>query len=439
MAVRQYIGARYVPQFYENSDGTVEWRSGVAYEALTIVSYNGNSYTSKKTVPANIGDPSANPDYWASTGIYNVQIDEYRQETADVKAKSEKSALTNCRMVFVGDSYAAGYAPSTGDVPANGWSQVIKSTLGLSDSDCYAIYRGGAGFSSERPGGGYAAMLTEAADDITNKSEIDYVVCGGGHNDISSGDANIRSGIRAFYQTARALFPNAKIMYGMIAWDRNGTTQNQINALLRKYIEYGQAEAPEMAYMNGVENILYRVSSYLDTDGIHPSPAGNKALAAGIMNAMQTGGVTTNGVTVASMTPESGITIESGLPGGFSCSFYNGLVRLQSLKVEFNLGSYRTISGNTGQIDLASISGVPRLTNESGFTTAIYLPVLCRVANDASGTGAHFEYLNVGIGFLGGKIKLTFYEMNSAGSNWRTLYIDRITIPQFEIYIGMHN
>lgn len=76
MAVRQYIGARYVPAFYENSNNTSAWESGVAYEALTIVTYNGNSYTSKKPVPSTIGNPSANPTYWAQTGNFNAQLQE---------------------------------------------------------------------------------------------------------------------------------------------------------------------------------------------------------------------------------------------------------------------------------------------------------------------------------------------------------------------------
>ena len=74
MGVRQYIGARYVPLFYENSNGTAEWESGVAYEPLTIVTYNNNSYTSRKAVSADIGDPSANPDYWAPTGLNTPAI-----------------------------------------------------------------------------------------------------------------------------------------------------------------------------------------------------------------------------------------------------------------------------------------------------------------------------------------------------------------------------
>ena len=86
MAVTQYIGARYVPRFYENSDGTEEWRAGVEYEPLTIVSYNGNSYTSKKPVPSNIGNPSDNTAYWVSTGNYNAQVEILRQEVTQLRS-----------------------------------------------------------------------------------------------------------------------------------------------------------------------------------------------------------------------------------------------------------------------------------------------------------------------------------------------------------------
>lgn len=83
MSVRQYIGARYVPKFYEFNNGV--WQNNTEYEPLTIVQYNSNSYTSKKTVPANIGNPSENPDYWVVTGNYNAQVEAYRAEVAKLK------------------------------------------------------------------------------------------------------------------------------------------------------------------------------------------------------------------------------------------------------------------------------------------------------------------------------------------------------------------
>ena len=45
---RQYVGARYVPKIMG------EWDKALQYEALSIVTYKGNSFTSKIPVPNNI-------------------------------------------------------------------------------------------------------------------------------------------------------------------------------------------------------------------------------------------------------------------------------------------------------------------------------------------------------------------------------------------------
>jgi hypothetical protein len=73
MAV-EYIGDRYVPKFADPA----EWDNTKAYEALTIVTNQGNSYTSKQAVPAGIDINSA--AYWAETGNYNAQIEQYRND-----------------------------------------------------------------------------------------------------------------------------------------------------------------------------------------------------------------------------------------------------------------------------------------------------------------------------------------------------------------------
>lgn len=76
MAVRQYIGARYVTKIYENSldPSSAEWEADVTYEPLTMVTYLNSSYLSKKDVPGSIGNPAENPSYWVVTGAYNGQI-----------------------------------------------------------------------------------------------------------------------------------------------------------------------------------------------------------------------------------------------------------------------------------------------------------------------------------------------------------------------------
>ena len=76
MSVREYIGARYVPLFAD----PIDWDSTKTYEPLTIVYNQGNSYTSRQYVPAGID--ISNDTYWAKTGNYNAQIEQYRREVA---------------------------------------------------------------------------------------------------------------------------------------------------------------------------------------------------------------------------------------------------------------------------------------------------------------------------------------------------------------------
>ena len=75
----QYIGSRYVPIFGRKGETSIEWDNSKPYEPLTIVLNEGNSYTSRQYVPAGIA--LTNNDYWASTGIYNAQIEQYRKDS----------------------------------------------------------------------------------------------------------------------------------------------------------------------------------------------------------------------------------------------------------------------------------------------------------------------------------------------------------------------
>lgn len=84
MATRQYIGARYVPKFAD----PIEWVKEKSYEPLTIVTYLNNSYTSKKSVPANTEITDTN--YWVITGNYNAQVEQYRQEVVAYRNESVK-------------------------------------------------------------------------------------------------------------------------------------------------------------------------------------------------------------------------------------------------------------------------------------------------------------------------------------------------------------
>ena len=89
MATRQYIGARYVPKFYTNSvDGTAAWERNVVYEPLTYVTLtNAHIYISKKQVPATVGTPASNAEYWLDVGSYNGFIDDLQNQINGIDSK----------------------------------------------------------------------------------------------------------------------------------------------------------------------------------------------------------------------------------------------------------------------------------------------------------------------------------------------------------------
>ena len=85
----QYVGARYVPKFAE----PIEWDTERGYESLTIVTYKGESYTSKCPVPPGID--IKNTRYWALTGAYNAQVEEYKNQVKDLSQQVTGFASDN--------------------------------------------------------------------------------------------------------------------------------------------------------------------------------------------------------------------------------------------------------------------------------------------------------------------------------------------------------
>lgn len=80
VGTRQYIGARYVPIFGRKNETSIEWNNSEPYEPLTVVLYQGNSYTSRQYVPS--GVDISNTDYWVLTFNFNAQVEAYRREVS---------------------------------------------------------------------------------------------------------------------------------------------------------------------------------------------------------------------------------------------------------------------------------------------------------------------------------------------------------------------
>lgn len=146
MANRQYVGARYVPKFAT----PVEWNNTLSYEALTIVTHLGNSFTSKKPVPA--GVDIGNEEYWVNTGNYNEQVATYQKQVTElsehvadlyinsVSLKNPPAGLTPCDPTGAVDCSAAAqaiidYARSNKLAVMIDGVFKIENTLNLSSGD----------------------------------------------------------------------------------------------------------------------------------------------------------------------------------------------------------------------------------------------------------------------------------------------------------------
>ena len=86
-----YVGHRYVPKIMG------EWDKTKLYEPLSIVQYQGASYTSRQYVP--VGVELTNEEFWAATGNYNSQIEQYRQDVRnlDTGLKNINDEVVNAR------------------------------------------------------------------------------------------------------------------------------------------------------------------------------------------------------------------------------------------------------------------------------------------------------------------------------------------------------
>lgn len=103
-AYNTYIGARYVPIF----EG--EWNPNTAYEPLTIVTNEGNSYTSRTYVP--IGIPINNNQYWALTSNFNSQLEDIYNKLNEIPifnpskmTKGISLSLIMEKTFYPGDTY----------------------------------------------------------------------------------------------------------------------------------------------------------------------------------------------------------------------------------------------------------------------------------------------------------------------------------------------
>ena len=293
--VRQYVGARYVPLFAN----PLEWSDTREYEPLTIVTYQGNSYTSMQYVPTNIS--IADTAYWALTGNFNAQVEAYRAEVrtfddrinanaaainanaaaintnaAAIKANAaainanaaaiaqEKTDRTTNVMLAFGDSYGVDTL-SQGPV----WCEITANKLQATELHNYCV--GGATFNTTKEKN-FFVQVDKAISEIKNPEYVKYVGIVGGTND---GTNSITDAIVSLVAKINSAFPNAVIGIGLNASKQDilsyGAKQKRIAALNLN----GNFDTPVF-----IDSVVYTqlADGCMMDDNIHPTTKGSNRI-----------------------------------------------------------------------------------------------------------------------------------------------------------------
>lgn len=292
MANNVYIGNRYVPIFAN----PVEWDSLRTYEALTIVTYLGTSYTSRKAVPAGI--QLSNTEYWVVTGNYNAQVAQLMDEVTGLETDfdnlesnvtSQVTGLNNKvntllgfykrRVIMLSDSYG-----NRVNSQNKTFFTLFKEKTGLSNSDFYSSSVAGGCFAHANTAGKFLTLLQNLSGTVTSHDTItDIIVVGGANDAIHSYSSNI-SAISDFIAYAKTEYSNAKIT----VFDC-GVTLTSPDMYAKSFYAHKAFVDSDVYVVPNAQYLLYN-SGLLESDRCHPNASGVDTIAGALIKAVTGGG-----------------------------------------------------------------------------------------------------------------------------------------------------
>lgn len=406
---RQYIGARYVPKFFADENGDPSWRDSIPYEALTIVMYLGNSYTSKKAVP--IGIQIDNTEYWVLTGAYNEQVEQYREEVENLR-----TMITKKNVLCIGDSYLA---YSSQEMETESWGAFLRIYLG-SNNNVTLNGMGGSGFVGNTTRT-FGVLLSEKYNSMTDEernSITDIVVCGGLNDASAVADGttsidDVISAMRLFFTNASTYFPNARVHVGAIGWMATGftnrdaymTTFRSIIELYRKSPFY--STTGKVDYLTGVEYIMATepINNY-KPDLIHPTAQASSTIAIAIYNALM------RGTSAGGFRTYNTVLLA---PSGHGTQINDNSLKATADGNQINLigGAFGV---NLDVTDINTLNDIEIATCTQPFRATTSNPLIVHVsAAIFPGKSGTYDVVNGELKFANGKVNLRFLYSSSVG------------------------
>lgn len=300
MAIRQYVGARYVPRFMGEFDPTQQ------YEALDVVDNgSGTAYIARKIVPP--GSSLIDPEFWfvygASSGaIIQIQNDLQAVENdisnnikPDIQANASAISSTqndlaqlesaiygqSRTIITITDSY--GYHPSA----AQSWQSVLTSMK--TDSTFYNFYEGSMGIYHRGSGNHNAeTLLTSHSGDIPDPTKITDIVFGLGINDYADTVTDVSNAYDSLINYVRSTYPNARIWFGFVSYTHSLGYGNSANFKTLVNLMIAKCAEKDCKYISNVEYIMHDLRNN-EADLVHPNANGSLNIAKAIKMTLEGG------------------------------------------------------------------------------------------------------------------------------------------------------
>lgn len=335
-----YVGARYVPLIMG------VWSATTAYEPLSVVMFEGNSYTSRTFVPA--GVPVTNETYWAATGNYNGQVEQYRQEVVELAKQIVSPArpnLNNRYFLFVGDSYMA---------PSYNYALLACQNLEIPSDHYYINGVSGAGIVDTTNN---TSVISIIRNWVANNPAVvplitDIFICTG-YNDSTQSITKpmIQNSLNTLCDYLDTTFPNTQKNLGMVGFTNSSLTQ-LVNVSLwyqETWCQHG------FNFLSRMSNCL-SIYGNLQADKIHPTENGQNWLSRYLTQAIlgkPFSFVNYTSIPLSNFSPNTGVTLgewylglyvqEGGAQVQLSCSL--NISNLSFTGNQITLGTINNIFG----------------------------------------------------------------------------------------------
>lgn len=380
MATREYIGSRYVPEFGRHGEESIAWDDSAPYEPLTIVLYQGNSYTSRQYVPA--GVPITNETYWAETGNFNAQVEAYRSEVQGFDSRIDALETPIDKILVIGDSFSS---HSSNGLWTATWPQTLADK---NDLELTNIAQPGAGFVH-----GQALIwqqMTVTAPALSDKELYKYIIVYGGVNDARGGDdtsavtQNIRDGLNALASN----FPNAQIFVcGVNAGlETFKSSPSDIFETYQAAMQSGVRASTSNAIFIDARKWLMCIAGTYTTDELHPENNNGNIILLYTFNQIIHGNYKPY-TYVATYTPNSSASMGILLPTKLEVC--NGRLRIPqcmatkaaetALNVNTTIGTIANLPFRTGSGELRIVADGLAIASDNTF-----IPFVVRVALNGS-------------------------------------------------------